>query len=99
MQYFLFFLEASEQITLRFLVLLQRVMILSGPAGSAKTATLRVLSKEMGFQVVEYKTSEGNSGKKLLNWKRRNAGLMYIPQNPSPTSFLPLSIRPLWLHH
>jgi len=37
-------------------------MILSGPAGSGKTATLRVLSREMDFDIVEYKTSEGNSG-------------------------------------
>lgn len=41
----------------------KRILILSGPAGSAKTATLRVLSREMDIDVVEYKTSEGDSGK------------------------------------
>lgn len=33
----------------------QRLIILTGPAGSAKTATLRVLAREMDFDIVEYK--------------------------------------------
>ena len=33
----------------------QRLLVLTGPAGSAKTATLRVLAREMDFDVVEYK--------------------------------------------
>ena len=33
----------------------QRLLILTGPAGSAKTATLRVLAREMDFDIVEYK--------------------------------------------
>ncbi|KAI0292520.1 Rad17 cell cycle checkpoint protein-domain-containing protein [Russula brevipes] len=32
-----------------------RLLVLTGPAGSAKTATLRVLAREMDFDVVEYK--------------------------------------------
>ena len=34
---------------------MQRLLILTGPAGSAKTATLRVLAREMDFDIVEYK--------------------------------------------
>ncbi|KAH9996697.1 Rad17 cell cycle checkpoint protein-domain-containing protein [Russula compacta] len=35
----------------------RRLLILTGPAGSAKTATLRMLAREMGFVIVEYKDS------------------------------------------
>lgn len=34
----------------------RRLLILTGPAGSGKTATLRVLAQEMGFEIIEYKT-------------------------------------------
>jgi Rad17 cell cycle checkpoint protein len=34
---------------------MQRLLILTGPAGSGKTATLRVLAREMDFDIVEYK--------------------------------------------
>lgn len=33
----------------------QRLLVLTGPAGSAKTTTLRVLAREMDFDIVEYK--------------------------------------------
>jgi hypothetical protein len=35
--------------------MLQRLLILTGPAGSAKTTTLRVLAREMDFEIMEYK--------------------------------------------
>ena len=35
--------------------MLQRLLVLSGPAGSAKTTTLRVLAREMDFEIMEYK--------------------------------------------
>ena len=35
--------------------IMQRLLILTGPAGSAKTTTLRVLAREMDFDIVEYK--------------------------------------------
>jgi cell cycle checkpoint protein len=35
--------------------ILQRLLVLTGPAGSAKTTTLRVLAREMDFDIVEYK--------------------------------------------
>jgi cell cycle checkpoint protein len=35
--------------------MLKRLLILTGPVGSAKTATLRVLAREMDFEIVEYK--------------------------------------------
>jgi cell cycle checkpoint protein len=34
---------------------LQRLLVLTGPAGAAKTTTLRVLAREMEFEIVEYK--------------------------------------------
>lgn len=41
----------------------QRILVLTGPAGSAKTATVRVLSKEMDFDILEYKSGlEGGAG-------------------------------------
>ncbi|KAH9989612.1 Rad17 cell cycle checkpoint protein-domain-containing protein [Russula vinacea] len=33
----------------------RRLLVLTGPAGSAKTTTLRVLAREMDFDIVEYK--------------------------------------------
>ena len=35
----------------------QRILVLTGPAGAAKTTTLRVLSKEMGFDILEWQNS------------------------------------------
>ncbi|PWW79302.1 hypothetical protein C7212DRAFT_349244 [Tuber magnatum] len=37
----------------------QRLLILKGSAGSGKTAVLEVLSKEMGFEVLEWKNPSG----------------------------------------
>ncbi|KZT21907.1 hypothetical protein NEOLEDRAFT_1098529 [Neolentinus lepideus HHB14362 ss-1] len=39
----------------------RRLLVLSGPAGSAKTTTMRVLSKELGFEILEWQNgvSEG----------------------------------------
>ena len=54
--------ETGTEADSLFVSPLKRVLVLSGPAGSAKTATLRVLSREMGIDIVEYKTSEGDSG-------------------------------------
>jgi cell cycle checkpoint protein len=39
------------------LTIAQRLLILSGPAGSAKTATMRVLAREMDFEITEYKNN------------------------------------------
>ncbi|KAF4571431.1 Cell cycle checkpoint protein rad17 [Pleurotus pulmonarius] len=35
----------------------RKILALSGPAGAAKTATLRVLSREMGFSITEWRSS------------------------------------------
>ncbi|KAH9177779.1 Rad17-domain-containing protein [Lactarius sanguifluus] len=34
----------------------RRLLVLTGPAGSGKTATLRVLAHEMNFEIIEHKT-------------------------------------------
>jgi cell cycle checkpoint protein len=39
----------------------QRILILKGPAGSAKTTTLRLLANEMGLQVLEWKNPANNT--------------------------------------
>ena len=36
----------------------QRVLVLSGPAGSGKTATLRVLARQLEFGITEFKTDQ-----------------------------------------
>ncbi|KAF4123414.1 cell cycle checkpoint protein [Geosmithia morbida] len=40
----------------------QRVLVLKGPAGSAKTATLRLLARDMGIEVLEWKNPANNAG-------------------------------------
>lgn len=35
----------------------QRILLLTGRAGTGKTSTIRVLSKEMGFEILEWKAS------------------------------------------
>lgn len=40
----------------------QRILVLKGPAGSAKTTTLRLLANDMGFQVLEWKNPDNNVG-------------------------------------
>lgn len=35
----------------------RRILVLTGPAGTAKTATIRVLAREMGFEIVEWRNS------------------------------------------
>ncbi|KAF8880655.1 Rad17 cell cycle checkpoint protein-domain-containing protein [Infundibulicybe gibba] len=36
-----------------------RILALTGPAGTAKTATIRVLSREMGFEILEWRSAVG----------------------------------------
>lgn len=40
----------------------QRLLILKGPAGSAKTTTLRLLARDMGIEVLEWKNPANNPG-------------------------------------
>ncbi|EIW56046.1 Rad17-domain-containing protein [Trametes versicolor FP-101664 SS1] len=35
----------------------RRILVLTGPAGTAKTATLRVLSRELGYDILEWRNS------------------------------------------
>lgn len=36
---------------------LQRILLLTGRAGTGKTSTIRVLSRELGFEILEWKAS------------------------------------------
>jgi replication-associated recombination protein RarA len=40
-----------------FIRIIQRILVLTGPSGSAKTATLQVLAKEFEAEVVEWHAS------------------------------------------
>ncbi|KAI0634894.1 Rad17-domain-containing protein [Trametes polyzona] len=35
----------------------RRILVLTGPAGTAKTATVRVLSRELGYEILEWRNS------------------------------------------
>ena len=35
----------------------QRILVLTGPAGTAKTATMHVLSNELGFDILEWRNT------------------------------------------
>ena len=37
--------------------MLQRILVLTGPAGTAKTATVRVLSAELGYDILEWRNT------------------------------------------
>ncbi|KAI0079145.1 Rad17-domain-containing protein [Panus rudis PR-1116 ss-1] len=49
------FLEAFEGGPSGKLRKYRRILVLTGPAGSGKTATVRVLSEELGFEVLEWR--------------------------------------------
>jgi len=38
-------------------MVVQRILALTGPAGSGKTATVKVLAKELGFELIEWRNS------------------------------------------
>lgn len=40
---------------------MQRVLVLTGPAGTAKSSTIRVLSQELKFEIIEWKSSTSES--------------------------------------
>ncbi|KAG2117372.1 Rad17 cell cycle checkpoint protein-domain-containing protein [Suillus discolor] len=44
----------------------RRILVLTGPAGTAKTTTLRVLAREMGFEIVEWRNSMSERGPSTL---------------------------------
>ncbi|KAG6918805.1 hypothetical protein DXG01_011557 [Tephrocybe rancida] len=44
----------------------RRILALTGPAGTAKTTTVRVLAREMGFDIMEWKNAVGESNKSMF---------------------------------
>lgn len=36
---------------------MQRILALTGPAGTAKTTTIRILAREMGFEILEWRNA------------------------------------------
>lgn len=41
-------------------MVVQRILALTGPAGSGKTATIKVLARELGFELMEWKNPMAN---------------------------------------
>ncbi|KAG6829943.1 hypothetical protein H0H92_002847 [Tricholoma furcatifolium] len=44
----------------------RRILALTGPAGTGKTSTVRVLAKEMGFDIMEWKNGIGESARSMF---------------------------------
>jgi MoxR-like ATPase len=44
----------------------QRILALTGPAGTAKTTTIRVLAREMGFGVLEWRNAMGDNSSNVF---------------------------------
>ncbi|KAL1747170.1 Rad17 cell cycle checkpoint protein-domain-containing protein [Schizophyllum fasciatum] len=59
-----FFKEALEGDRLRRY---RRILVLTGPAGTGKTSTVRVLAREMGFDIMEWR-NEFSAGKSSMEW-------------------------------
>ncbi|ESK91582.1 hypothetical protein Moror_2500 [Moniliophthora roreri MCA 2997] len=45
----------------------RKILVLSGPAGTAKTSTIRVLSNEMGFELLEWRNSMNESSSRNID--------------------------------
>lgn len=39
----------------------QRILVLTGPAGTAKSSTIKVLGKEMNLEILEWRNSMGDT--------------------------------------
>lgn len=72
----------------------QRLLILKGPAGSAKTTTLRLLANDMGCEVLEWKNPTNNAGTGFVSSSAKfdeflgrggKFGALDTEDSPSPT--------------
>lgn len=72
----------------------QRLLILKGPAGSAKTTTLRLLANDMGVEVLEWKNPANNIASGLVSASAKfdeflgragKFGALDMEDEPSPT--------------
>ncbi|KAG1876283.1 Rad17 cell cycle checkpoint protein-domain-containing protein [Suillus subluteus] len=52
----------------------RRILVLTGPAGTAKTTTLRVLALEMGFEIVEWRNSMSERAPSAFNDDSKDLG-------------------------
>ncbi|KAK7029736.1 Rad17-domain-containing protein [Favolaschia claudopus] len=55
----------------------RRILALTGPAGTAKTATMRVLAREMQCELLEWRNAMGESSSVLLDEDRQLPGSGY----------------------
>ncbi|KAJ4474014.1 Rad17 cell cycle checkpoint protein-domain-containing protein [Lentinula edodes] len=53
----------------------RRVLVLTGPAGTAKSSTIRVLSQELKFEIIEWKSSTSESFTNATDFDATSSGL------------------------
>lgn len=75
-------------------------MALTGPAGTGKTATLRVLSRELGFELVEWQNGLDQRFDADAGWDEEYEGLVdkfrnFLARASSCRSVLAMSSRPV----
>jgi ABC-type hemin transport system ATPase subunit len=59
--------------------LCQRILAMTGPAGTGKTSTLKVLSQEMGFEILEWRNAIGEvTTSRMSEWFPEEHGRLRI---------------------
>ncbi|KAJ3849140.1 Rad17 cell cycle checkpoint protein-domain-containing protein [Lentinula lateritia] len=53
----------------------RRVLVLTGPAGTAKSSTIRVLSQELKFEIIEWKSSTSETFANATDFDATSSGL------------------------
>ncbi|KAF8154728.1 Rad17 cell cycle checkpoint protein-domain-containing protein [Crassisporium funariophilum] len=59
--------EAFDGGPSRKLLKYRRILALTGPAGTGKTSTIRVLAREMGFEILEWRNAMGETSSKAFD--------------------------------
>lgn len=92
------FLEAFQEGPSGKLRKYRRILALTGPSGAGKTAMVRVLSREMGFKILEWRNAIGESTfSKLEAFLNRATSCSVICYETSPTAPTS-SLRPTIMH-
>ncbi|KAG5734157.1 Cell cycle checkpoint protein RAD17 [Termitomyces sp. T112] len=65
----------------------RRILALTGPAGTGKTATLRVLAREIGFDIMEWKNTIGEKSNAMSDKFNDGSSLSGYPSHDSESLF------------